>query len=133
MQTSQQSKQKLAQMTSVLHTRVTVAAKAIVDTQETTSVTQVHDDLVVVEAKPPKKQKNQVTSSQTPTIDFIDCDTEEEVNSPVLVIEEVTEHLQIVTNLFHDTEMKDSIPNSRFLESTFVSNSSTLTFLLSSI
>ena len=104
-------------MTSVLHTQVTVAAKPIVDTQETTSVTQVHDDLAIVEANPPKKQKNQVTSSQTPTIDFIDCDTKEEVHSLVLVIEEVTKHLQTVIDLFHDNEMKDSIHIPRILES----------------
>ena len=64
-------------MTLVLHTQVTEAAKPITDTQETTSITQVHDDLAAAEAKLAKKQKTQVTSSQTPSINFIYCDTEE--------------------------------------------------------
>ena len=51
MQTSQQSKKKLAQMTSVLDTQVIAATKPTTDTQVTTIVSQVCDDQVAVEAK----------------------------------------------------------------------------------
>ena len=49
------------------------------------------------------------------------------------VAEEVTEHLQTITDLFNDNEVVDSIPNLRILESFSVSNSATSTLLLSSI
>ena len=49
------------------------------------------------------------------------------------VVEEVTELLQIVTDLFNNNEMENSIPNPRILESTSISDSSTSAFLLSSI
>ena len=75
-----------------------------------------HDDLAAAEAKLAKKQKTQVTSSQTPTIEFIDCDTEKEVHSPMPVVEEVIEHLQTVTDFFNNNETKDSIPNPRILD-----------------
>ena len=68
-----------------------------------------------------------------PTIDFIDCDTEEQVHSPMLVMEKVTDNLQAVTDFLKDHEMKDSIPNPRILESTYVLDSSTSAFVLSSI
>ena len=103
---------------------------SVLDTQVTT---QVCDDQVATEAKLTKKQKIQVIASQTPTIDFIDCDTEEEVLSPIPVVEEVINHLQTVTDFFNNNEMKYCIPNPRILESTSVSNYSTSTFLLSSI
>ena len=120
-------------MTLVLDTQVTAAANPIPHTQETTSITQVRDDLATVEAKPVKKPKTQVIASQTPNIDFIDCDTEEEVHYSMPVIKEVPEHLQTVTDLFNNNKMKDSIPNPRILESTSIFDSSTSTFLLSSI
>ena len=130
MQTSQQSKQKLAQMTSVLDTQITATAKPTTDTQVTTAVTQVCDDQARAKAKPTKKQKIHVTASQTPTIDVIDCDTKEEVHSSMHAIEEVTEHSQTVIDFFNNNEMEDSIPNPRILESTSVSISPTLAFHL---
>ena len=105
----------------------------VLNTQVTTIVTQVCDDQATVEAKPTKKQKIQITASQTPTIDVIYCDTKEEVHSSMHAIEEVTEHSQKVIDFFNNNEMEDSISNPRILESTFVSDSSTSPFLLSSI
>ena len=80
-------------MTLVLDTQVAVVANPTTNTQVTTIVTQVCDDQAAAEVKPSKKQKIQVTTSQTPTIDIINYDTEEEVNSHLIVVEEVTEHL----------------------------------------
>ena len=37
--------------------------------------------------KPLKKQKIQVTTSQIPTIDLLNYDTEEDVLTPVIVVE----------------------------------------------
>ena len=76
-----------------MDTQVAATAKPTIEIQVTTTVTQVYDDQAAAKANPAKKQKIQVTSSQTPTIDFIDCDIEEEVHSLVLVMEEVTDHL----------------------------------------
>ena len=77
MQTSQQSKQKLAHVTSVLDSQVTAASNPTTDTPVTTPVTHVCDDQETTDIKATRKEKIQVTASLTPTIDFIDCDTEE--------------------------------------------------------
>ena len=55
MQTSQQSKKKLAQINSLLDTQVAAAANHITDIQVTTVVTQVYDDQAVAKAKAAKK------------------------------------------------------------------------------
>ena len=47
-------------------------------------------DQVELETKPLKKHQIQVTASQNHTIDLIDCDTEEEVLTPIPMVEEVT-------------------------------------------
>ena len=77
MHTSQQSKQKLAHINSVLHSQVVVDAKPAPDIQVTTTVTKVCDEQATTEVKPFKKQKIQMIASQTPTIDLSDYDTEE--------------------------------------------------------
>ena len=56
-QTSQQSKQKLAHMNSVLDTQVIAAANPTTDTHVTTTFTQVCDDQEAAEAKPAKNRK----------------------------------------------------------------------------
>ena len=83
---------------------------------------------------PFKWQKIQVPPSQALTIDLIDCDDdEEEVISPYPVIVELTEHVQAVINLFNNDETKDSIPIEKVLEPSYTFDSSSSTFLLSSI
>ena len=51
MHTSQQSKQKLAHITYVLHNQVVATVKPISDIQATTTLIQVNDEQVVVDIK----------------------------------------------------------------------------------
>ena len=74
MHTSQQSKQKLAQITSVLDNQVAATVKPISSIQATTIVTQVSDEQVPIDIKPFEKQRIQVNVYQIPTIDLIDYD-----------------------------------------------------------
>ena len=77
MHTSQQSKRKLAHITSVLDNQVVGIVKPISDIQETNTLTQESDEQVVVDINPFEEQRIQVIVSQIPTFDLVDSDAEE--------------------------------------------------------
>ena len=63
MHTSQQSKHKLAQVTSVLENQEVATVKPILDMQVTAIVTTIVEEQVSVDVKPLKKKNTQVTIS----------------------------------------------------------------------
>ena len=97
-------------MTSVLDTEVAVVANPAIEIWVSIAITQVCDEQEIVEVKPVKKQKIQITATQIPSIDLSDYDTEEEVITPMAVLEEVDEYLQAFMDFFNGNGMKGSIP-----------------------
>ena len=87
--TSQQFKQKLTNMNSMLDTQEVATTQVVTDKQVNATVTSVCDDQVMDELKPLTSLKVQASSSPAHTIQLTNSDTEEGGTSHVPITKEV--------------------------------------------
>ena len=113
--TSQQYKQQLTKMASMLDTKEVETTYPADNAQVTATIVQAHSHQTMVEEKPFKRLKIQVSSIPASTIYLTNSDTEEGGNSPMHVTEQVDDgnNLQAFMNLFSGSNRKSSsVPES---------------------
>ena len=119
MHTSQQYKQQLTKIASLLDTKEVGTTQPADNAQVTATTLQAHFDQTMVEEKPFKILKIQVSSIPASTVDLTNSYVEEGGTSLVPVTEEVDDgnNFQAFMNLFGGSNIKSSsVPESTQLE-----------------